>query len=170
MFLPKLYKYNKGLFILFTGFLFLFIYINAKQGAVVTPVYQYGMFSEPFQLEDARDALVFTIDGKQLEVEKLSFPARDIMVVSLENYLVSRERNIQVFRSLQPLMDPVIDLPSSLAHTSSPQEFNRWYVEMVSRLTKKDVNMLEVYKRKVFWEKGLRLTTESSKIFPVAHQ
>ena len=170
MFFRKLYKYNKGLWFFFIGFLLLFIYINAKQGAVVTPVYQYGMFSEPFYLEDARDALVFTVDGREIELKDLSFPARDIMLVSLENYLVSRERNQQVHNALQPILHPVIHLPSSLRRTASPQEFNRWYVDVVSRLIKTDVNSLEVHKRQVTWKEGLTLTVVSTKIFPVANQ
>lgn len=168
MFLAKLYKHSKGLFVLFAGFLLAFVFINVKQGAVVTPVYQYGMFSEPFYRDQQYEAYQFYVDGEVISLKNLCFPARDIMLVHLQNYLMSAERNNAVYNTMQPIVSRIVPLPSSLSETAQPENFNRWYSKMVSQLLKNKIRTLEVFQREVSWHNGIQIQEGSLKIFPVA--
>ncbi len=170
MFLFNLYKHSKGLFFLFAGFLLAFVFINAKQGAVITPVHQYGMFSEPFYRDQKYEAYQFSVDGEFISLKNLSFPERDIMLVSLQNYLISAERNNAVFQTMQPIVGRIIPLPLSLSETSKPEDFNLWYSGMVSHILKKQANSIEVFKREISWKNGIQIQEGSLKIFPIAEQ
>ena len=170
MFLFNLYKHSKGLFFLFAGFLLAFVFINAKQGAVITPVYQYGMFSEPFYRDQKYVAYQFSVNGETVSLKNLSFPARDIMLVSLQNYLISAERNSAVYHTMQSIVGRIVPLPSSLLETAKLEDFNLWYSRMVSQLLKRKVSSLEVFQREVSWINGIQIQEGMLKSFPVAEQ
>ena len=48
MFLKELWFYNKKATLFFLLFIAVWVFLNIKQGAVATPILQYGMFSEKY--------------------------------------------------------------------------------------------------------------------------
>src|SRR4051812_15803220 len=100
MFLKKLYKFSKTWFILFLTFILFFIYINYKWGMVATPVFQFGMFSSTFKTTDTQIVFKIYVNNEPLNISKLSFIKRDLLLTSLQNYQQQQEHNAKLYEQV----------------------------------------------------------------------
>lgn len=155
MFLSQLYKFNKSAFLFFFAFIIIYAFINYNWGAVATPVYQYGMFSTKFYLKDTQTAFKIYTNDKLLDISNYHFAERDMLLVSLENYIKHKEVNASIYTTMRkiPGLDKIMKA-TAYSNNISDTVFTTWYKRLIKTVTKKPVEKLEIYTQKVHWLNG----------------
>lgn len=103
MFLTNLFHYNKVLCAALIIYLIFFLVINYKQGAVIAPVYQFGMYSSKMYLQDTLSVYSLTVNGKLLSLSNLSYPERDLVISIPESYQRSKTLNPAVLKEMKKI-------------------------------------------------------------------
>lgn len=100
MFLKQLYHYNKYGFTVFVLFIVAFVYLNFKWGSVATPVYQYGMFSGRYAVNDTQQVIHFYTGSERLPVENLHFSNRDMLFSMVKKYEGQKTQNPLLYNTI----------------------------------------------------------------------
>lgn len=155
MFVARLYKYSKTACIAFLTFILLFIFINYKWGAVATPIYQYGMFSTKFYMKDTQVVFKIYTNDKLLDITAYHFAERDMLLVSLENYMKQANVNTSIYNTMNkiPVLNKLMK-PQRYTNNISDTIFTAWYKGLLQQVTGKPVDKLEIYRQKVVWYNG----------------
>lgn len=160
MFLKDLFYYNKVLFSVFILFVVLFIFINLKKGMVVSPVYQFGMYSRQQNLSDTISSFRIVADGKEIDLSKLSFIQVDQLLNPLSSFFHARENNTEVAKTMNAFFFKSgmnIFQNTVLPGSNVPQEkFISWYKKLLYAKTGLEVKHLNIYKLLFTWNKGLQ--------------
>lgn len=164
MFLVQLYRRYTFLFILFVCWLGAFVFLNLKWGLVASPVYQYGMFSKPMHIREARPAYRIVVNGVQLNPAHYSFAQRDILYVSLDKFQWQQEQNRKVFHALGKFLPVSKNNHSFFNHALTDETFAHWYRQRVSEITGVSIQNLEVYHEYWWWNDGNMLLQSSKKL------
>lgn len=152
MFIAQLYKYSKTACLAFLTFILIYIFINYKWGAVATPAYQYGMFSTKFYMKDTQVVFKIYTNDKLLDITAFHFAERDMLIVSLENYMKQEKVNHSIYSTMTKI--PVAGKMMKqqyYTNTISDMAFTAWYRGLLQQVTGKPVEKLEIYRQKVLW-------------------
>lgn len=145
MLLKKLYRFNKPLFLVVSGWLFFFVFVNVKWGMVASPIYQYGMFSSVHSLKDTQFAYRIVINNEFLMPSSLSFAERDVLYVTLDRCHLAAAQNLKVVNGIRPFLPNITDTDKRFFNSVSDAEFSIWYKGKVADVTNKKIETLEVY-------------------------
>lgn len=130
MFLKQLYHYNKYGFTVFVLFIVTFIYLNVKWGFVATPVYQYGMFSGRYAVNDTQQVIHFYTGSERIPVEKLHFSDRDMLFTMIEKYEKQKTQNPLLYNTIDGIYAKfgLRSLVKASAYTNNTTntDFMRW--------------------------------------------
>lgn len=158
MFIKKLWYFNKRAAIFFVLFIFLWCYINIKQGAVATPLLQYGMFSGPFYLKDTQNILHIYVNDKRIDFTKYAMSERDQLQVALDYYQAQKDNNEMVYTTIKRILDKVsigsLMKEEMFTCKLTDQEFTKWYIKIIERITHEKVIKLFAYYQKYTWQSG----------------
>ena len=158
MFIKKLWNYNKKVTIIFILFILSWCFINAKQGAVATPLLQYGMYSSPFYLKDTQNILHIYVNDEKIDFTKYSISERDQLQTFLEYYIVHKDNNIMVFTTMKRILSKVYIgnwmKEEDYTCTLSNEDFSKWYTKIVERITHKKIVKLAAYYQKYILQSG----------------
>ena len=158
MFIKKLWNNNKKATIVFVTFILLWCYINVKQGAVATPLLQYGMFSSPFYLRDTQNVLHIYVNDKLLDFTKYSISERDQLQTFLEYYIAHKENNIMVYTTMKRILRKAYigSCMKEEVYTCNlnDKELSKWYTKVIERITHEKVFKLAAYYQKYIWQTG----------------
>jgi hypothetical protein len=166
MFLTQLYQYSKTLCLAFIAFILVFIVVNYKWGAVATPVYQYGMFSTKFYMKDTQVVFKIYANDKLLDITAYHFAERDMLLVSLENYMKQEKVNGSIYTSMSkiPVLNQLMN-PELYSNNIPDTIFTAWYKGLLQKVTGNTADKLEIYRQKVIWNNGnLREVTAPQKL------
>jgi hypothetical protein len=155
MFIAQLYKYSKTTCLAFIAFILLFIFVNYKWGAVATPIYQYGMFSSKFYMKDTQAVFKIYTNDKLLDITAYHFTERDMLTVSLENYMKEAKVNRSIYNTINkiPVLTKLMK-PEFYTNNISDTIFTAWYKGLLQQVTGKSVDKLEIYRQKMIWYSG----------------
>ena len=167
MFFNELWHYNKKATVIFLLFIFLWGYLNYKQGATATPVLQYGMYSANYHLKDTQNVVRLYINDKSIDFSKLSISARDQLQISLENYLIEKQNNEMVFNTMQRILNKVgigqWMKKEYYTNNISDKDFTGWYVKLAEKIIGEKIVRLEAFQQKYIWYSG-KLTPITSPV------
>lgn len=152
MFLKQLYTYSKTAFLAFAAFILIYFFVNYKWGAVATPIYQFGMFSTKFYLKDTQSVFKIYVNDKVLDITAYHFAERDMLIVSLENYMKQEGVNKNIYTTMVkiPGFNRLMK-PEYYSNNISDIFFTAWYKHLLQQITGKPVEKLEIYRQKVLW-------------------
>ncbi len=156
MLLKELWKHNKFSFFLLTMFLTAMLFINYKRGLVITPMLQYGMFSEKFQLEDTITTYQIIVDNKQIDLSNYSFTERDLIITPIEDYQKQKKTNPAIYTTMKPFFNKVGlgNFMEEVKYSNQITEidFNNWYKNKLQMLILTPINNLEIQTCRYVWE------------------
>ena len=165
MFLKELWHFDKKLTVYFLLFISTWLFLNIKQGAVATPVLQYGMYSENYHRSDTLKVIRLYINNKPLNFSTLSMSARDQLQVSLENYLLQQQKNESVFNNMQRIFNKVgigqWMKKEVYTNAVTDKQFTDWYVKLAEKITGEKIVALSAFQQKFTWQNG-QLTAAAS--------
>jgi hypothetical protein len=134
----------------------LFIFINYKWGAVVTPVYQYGMFSSVFHIKDTQTVYHIYVNDTKLDITQYHFAERDMLIISLENYAKAPKSNSSIFFTMKHLLDKTgagnLMQQAKYSNTVSDATFTEWYKKLLQQTIGYPVIKAAVFTQKYIWE------------------
>ena len=158
MFIKKLWYYNKKAAVVFVLFILSWCFINLKQGAVATPLLQYGMFSGPFYLNDTQNVLHIYANDQLIDFTKYSMSERDQLQSFLEYYLTHKNNNVMVYTTIKRILSKVyigkFMKEETYTCNLSDEEFSKWYIKVVEKITHEKVFKLAAYYQKYTWQTG----------------
>jgi hypothetical protein len=167
MFLKELWFYNKKATLFFLLFIAVWVFLNIKQGAVATPILQYGMFSEKYYTGNTQEVIRLYINNKPVDFSKLSMSARDQLQVSLESYLHQQQNNETVFNTMQRIFNRAGIAQwmkkEYYVNTITDKEFTAWYIKLAEKITGEKIFQLSAFQQKYAWQNG-QLTAITSPV------
>lgn len=156
MFIKKLWVFNKKAAIFFMLFIISWCYINVKQGAVATPILQYGMYSNNYFLKDTQNVLNLYVNDKKIDFTKYSISERDQLQIYADNYKIQKVNNEMVFTTMKRILSKVylgnFMTINNYTCNISDKEFIRWYTKIIEKITHQKVVKLEAYYQKYLWQ------------------
>ncbi|MBC7511399.1 MAG: hypothetical protein H7320_22025 [Ferruginibacter sp.] len=167
MLLKQLWYFNKKATVFFLLFICLWMYLTYKQGAVATPLLQYGMYSAAYHISDTQKVLQLYINNKAVDFSKLSMSARDQLQVSLENYLIEKENNEMVFTTMQRILNKAgigqWMKKEYYTNTITDEIFTNWYKKTAENITGEKIVQLAAFQQQYIWFAG-KLTAINSPV------
>ena len=158
MFIKQLWYYNKKATVVFVLFILSWFFINVKQGAVATPLLQYGMFSTNYYLKDTQNVLHIYVNDKLIDFTKYSISERDQLQTFLEYYLAHKNNNIMVYSTMKRILSKVYigKFMNEEVYICklSDEEFSQWYTKIIEKITQEKVFKLAAYYQKYAWQSG----------------
>ncbi len=172
MFLKKLYYFNKVFCTILIIFIAGFYFINYKRGLVVAPIFKYGMYSGVFHTSDTQKVVHLYINDKKIDLTKYDFASRDNLMVSVLNYKMSTQANIDMYEKIEPSFSKIglsnFMQQDKYTNKVTDEQFMDWYKGYVGHIVGYPVNKIVVYSQLYTWQSDVFMPVSSpKKIFPL---
>ncbi len=158
MFLKECWHFNKMVTLFFLLFIILWGFINYKQGAVATPLLQYGMYSGRFYINDTQNVVRVFVNDKPVDFSKYDMSERDQLQIYLEDYIASKEKNEMVFNTMQRIFSKAglgkYMQKEHFTNQVSDEAFTNWYKNMAGKIAGEKISRLQVFQQKYIWRNG----------------
>lgn len=149
MFLRRVYLYNRLLFAVMFIFITGQLFINYKRGAVITPFYNYGMYSHKIFIEKNYTVTEIFVNGKLLNGSSFAPHVWDKLLLPVEYYIELKKSN-QLYQSeITRLLNKVkikTDQKNFIQYITTPQ-FMNWYKTYVASILHIPVNRCTIQQR-----------------------
>ncbi|MFP5042654.1 hypothetical protein [Parasediminibacterium sp. JCM 36343] len=143
MYIKKLYHTNKWWFGLIMCFVLVQMVMDAKQGAAISPVYHYLMFSDSTPLEKKYTVAEITVNGQLLQTQHFSPYMWDKIDLSAEMYQSEKALNSRIWNKDIKRLLHFKDSTKYVNHIS-PEQFNNWYKSYLQTILHKKVDSFSV--------------------------
>ncbi len=143
MYLNRLYKTNKVLFVGIVGFAAVQLFINAKQGVVFSPIYHYGMYSGVTVPSKQYCVTEVVVDGQLLHTQDFTPAEWDKICYTVELYRSQQAWNHQQWGTT---IKRLLHLQDSSKYTNHITDayFNGWYKNYLESILHKKVRAVYV--------------------------
>ncbi|MDQ3552300.1 MAG: hypothetical protein M3413_12315 [Bacteroidota bacterium] len=159
MFIKKLWNYNKYVAFTFCIIIGIWLFLNIKQGAVATPLLQYGMYSGPYFKKDTQSVFKIIADGEQIDFSTLTIAERDLIQTSLEMYLAEEETNKTSFFTIKRILTKVylgkLMKEENYLNQITHEDFKIWFRNLLENILSKKISTIQVYAQKFVWENNV---------------
>lgn len=158
MFLKQLWHFNKYGTVFFLLFIFMWIFLNVKQGAVATPLLQYGMYSSRHYINDTQHLLHLFINKNRVDFTKYSTAEKDHLQTYLEYYLIQKNNNDVVFNTVRRILKKTgigwWMKYENYTNNINDRNFTIWYKSLAEKITGEKISSLEAFQQKYIWHAG----------------
>lgn len=120
------------------------LFINYKHGLVVSPFYNFGMYSERFSVRKDYNVFEIVQNGKLLQGKDFSAQGWDKILLPLQ-YYSGINRNNQLYQSEIKRLLPKIKVNPTDHHFLSDcnyKDFEKWYKDYLSDITSTNTTSL----------------------------
>ena len=151
MFLKKLYRHNKTLFLLFTAYLCAFLYINYKWGVIATPVLQFGMYSGKYRLQDTITVYRVVANNRLIDPSLISAGQDDFIQTYLGLYPAYQENNRLVNKTFHSYLGflPGGGIPAE--RLVMDEAFTKWFKQNMQAIVAEPIQKLEANRQHFVW-------------------
>lgn len=171
MYLTKLYRHSKmACIILVTGCIIQLV-IFYKQGAVATPFFNYGMYSDKIYPQEEYTVYKIYANGQLLKGGEFSIQDWDRVYVPLYMYLGKDSVNAGMLEVQNRLLKKLRLSPLSENNALftnnyfDDADFMKWYKPYIASIVKKDIAELRIVKQQYKWTKTYLQPADSSLLF-----
>lgn len=156
MFLKDLYLHSKKLFIVVTLFVTTFLYINYKQGIIISPIYEYGMYSGYFHLQDTLVAYHIYVNDKIVDPAILNLAERDLVFISPISFYMQAEHNDINFLMSNNIFNKMhigkIIVKSNFENNTLEKDFLNWYRKLLQKVFSIAIKRFAIYKQSYIYQ------------------
>ena len=134
MYFQQLYRTNKFWFLFVLIFALCQIFINYKQGIVITPLYHYGMYSKKVESIDSIELYAVKINGKVLQPFQFSAQEWDKLMVPVHQYCKIEKHNNDLFsKDIKRILNRLYLTAdtSNFIVQKQPETFLNWYKNLL---------------------------------------
>jgi len=143
MYLRKLYRHNKFLFIIIVLFALAQLINNIRQDIAISPVYSYGMYSEQIKPLTFYIVPEIFIDGKQLQAKYFSPQQWDNITLPVTEFYTQQQWNLYQWKQDIHRLLPFTDYSKFVNHITE-DEFKQWYHQHLQLLLHKHINSVSI--------------------------
>ena len=171
MYFQQLYRTNKFWFLFVLIFALCQIFINYKQGIVITPLYHYGMYSKKVESIDSIELYAVKINGKVLQPFQFSAQEWDKLMLPVHQYCKIEKHNNDLFsKDIKRILNRLYLTAdtSNFIVRKQPETFLNWYKNYASTIISAPITNLEINKitSHLTEENGvIKFTTVATKSF-----
>jgi hypothetical protein len=126
MYLKKLYRHNKFLFIIIVLFAIAQLINNIRQDIAISPVYSYGMYSEQIKPLPFYTVPEIFINGKQLQAKDFSPQQWDNITLPVTEFYAQQHWNLFQWQQDIHRLLPFTDSSKFVNHVTE-RGFKQWY-------------------------------------------
>ncbi len=142
MYLKKVYRHNKFLFLFCILFVAGQLFINYKRGLVFSPFFHYGMFSEVIRVKNQYTVSEVSVNGKLLAAKDYSPAVWDDIMQPVELFyhqqMSSNQWQVDIHRLL-PFADSL-----KFVNSLSESDFKKWYRLHLQPVLKQPVDSVQI--------------------------
>jgi len=144
-----------------------------KQGAVLSPFYNYGMYSDKISPEEDYEVMKIYVDGALLKGKDFSSQEWDRLYLSLQRYLDKDSVNDDMITVKNRLLRKLHagrfeNLNAAFSGTIPATGFQHWYKELVESLTREDAHNISIYKYKYKWDGNQLKMSDSTMLMNIS--
>jgi hypothetical protein len=150
MYLKKLYRHNKFLFIIIALFVLVQLVNNIRQDIAISPVYSYGMYSEQIKPLPFYTVSEIFIDGKQLQAKDFSPQQWDNITLPVTEFYTQQQWNLYQWQQDIHRLLPFTDSSKFVNHITE-QEFKQWYHEHLQSLLHGHIDSVNIIFRRYYF-------------------
>lgn len=159
MFLQQLYHYNKYGLTVFVLFIAAFLYLNVKWGLVATPVYQYGMFSGKYSVNDTQQVIHFYSGSESIPAENLHFSDRDMLFGMVAKYEAQKTQNILLYNTIDGIYARFglknLVKAGSYSNNVNDKSFSNWLrIFLFHKMYNSDIDSVRYDYQLYQWQQG----------------
>jgi hypothetical protein len=144
MYLRQLQLHSRLLAALVILFICGQLFVILIWGIVITPFYNYGMYSEQMHIKDEYKVFEIELNGKRLRGEDFSSQEWDKILLPLQFYAGIHESNILYKNEIKRLMNKMHFTAddNNFLQTCNYQQFEAWYEHYLEDMTKQEIKSL----------------------------
>jgi len=149
MFLKQVYQHSKGLFTAMIIFILLQLFISYNQGMVLSPFYNYGMYSEVFTIQKNYQLFEVVQNGKRLRGQDFSPEQWDRIMLPLQYFSGINKSNDLYHTTVKRLLTKIniSAKEENFISNCNYRQFEDWYTKYLEQVTKEPVSSLSIYYR-----------------------
>lgn len=147
MYLAKLYKWNKVLFVLAVFLVCTQLFINLKRGMTATPFLHYGMYSQKFHLPKEIQVWEVYIDNKRLELSELSAKNVD-NIIEPARIFYSNQSSRELYETTIKRILAFLKMSAAEKEFDTDiatQAFQEWFKTRLQNILNKNISNIKVY-------------------------
>lgn len=163
MLLKKVFRHSKGLFVLMVVFVAGQLFISYKHGMIVSPFYNYGMYSEAFKVNDSYQTYELIQNGQMLRGQDFSPQQWDKIFLPVQYYANINRNNDLYEQEVKRLMNKVGIVTShrEFIQQCNYAQFTSWYRSYLTDVTNHETVDLTINFRKYNFTSGRLVPTDS---------
>jgi hypothetical protein len=149
MFLKKVYKYNKFLFLTMIAFSTVQIFVSFNRGIVISPFFNYGMYSEAFNTPGSYPVFEIEQNGKLLRGEEFSPEDWDKIILPPSYYANIKASNALYHKEVKRILERIgiTTNDERFLTACNYKEFEKWYGKYLFQITGQPTTSLKIYSR-----------------------
>jgi hypothetical protein len=148
MYLKQLYQHNK----LWCGIVVFFIVaqliINYKKSFVVTPLFHYGMFSNPVLPPDSLQIFQVEVNGKLLQPLDFTPQQWDNIILPLNYFYITNKTNDTLWKKVCKRVFRINNINTVAANYSlqvSSNRFYTWYQTQLQKILPNKITTIRIF-------------------------
>ena len=158
MYLLKLYRHNKLLFIIIALFALAQLVNNVRQDIAISPVYSYGMYSEQIRPLHFYTVPEIFIDDIQLQAKDFSPQQWDNITLPVTEFYTQQQWNLFQWQQDIHRLLPFTDSSKFVNHITE-QEFKKWYHQHMQSLLHRHIESVNIIFSKYYFNDTLFIRT-----------
>jgi len=150
MYLLKLYRHNKLLFIIIALFALAQLVNNVRQDIAISPVYSYGMYSEQIRPLHFYTVPEIFIDDIQLQAKDFSPQQWDNITLPVTEFYTQQQWNLFQWQQDIHRLLSFADSSKFVNHITE-QEFKQWYHQHMQSLLHRHIDSVNIVFSKYYF-------------------
>lgn len=149
MYLRQLYNHSRLLSALVIIFICGQLFVILIWGIVITPFYNYGMYSEVMPVRKTYKVFEVELNGRRLRGQDFSPQQWDKIVVPLQFYVGIKTSNELYRTDIKRLLEKmhIAANDANFLVSCNYQQFENWYKNYLEQLTNEKINSLSLNQR-----------------------
>src|SRR5438128_4625339 len=129
MYIRQLHSYSRVLFAIVIVFICAQLFVILIWGIVITPFYNYGMYSEPMDIKKSYEVFEVEVNGRRLRGQDFSPQQWDRIILPLQFYADIKKSNELYKTDIKRLLDKmhISHNDGNFLLTCNYPQFENWY-------------------------------------------
>lgn len=163
MFLRQLQLHSRPLSILLILFVCGQLFVVLIWGIVITPFYNYGMYSEPIAVEKNYQLFEVELNGKMLRGQDFSPQQWDKVLMPLQYYAGIKKSNALYSSDIKRLLNKmhIASNNADFLQHCSYEQFEPWYKNYLESITHRRTNSLFIHYRLYKYQSNQLVATDT---------
>jgi hypothetical protein len=164
MYLRQLYSHSRLLYSLVILFICAQLFVILIWGIVISPFYNYGMYSEVMDIKKDYQIFEVEVNGNRLQGQAFSPQQWDNIILPLQFYSNIQQSNrlyeTDIKRLLQKMQ--ISSNEADFVSSCNYPQFEKWYIQHLQAITKQKILAIKINLRQYQYQSNMLQPTSSA--------